>query len=184
MLLLALGAAQFIANGASFGLVQPLDPVLKISMRTLFWIVGAGEVGVALVCLFGRQATFKLGLVLWMTTDLVVYQGGFLSIPAHHSFSNYLDSLARAFALSPGAAYWLVQTVVVWLWLGSAACLLWHWLGQRGCLKCACFHCGGHISFPAKGIGWQIDCPHCGRKTMLRAPETRMANAKPSTASP
>jgi hypothetical protein len=34
-------------------------------------------------------------------------------------------------------------------------------------LKCACDHCGGHIEFPADGIGATIPCPHCGHPTEL-----------------
>lgn len=34
-------------------------------------------------------------------------------------------------------------------------------------LKCPCEHCGGHIEFPADGIGATIPCPHCTRPTEL-----------------
>lgn len=34
-------------------------------------------------------------------------------------------------------------------------------------LKCPCDHCGGHIEFPADGIGATIPCPHCARPTEL-----------------
>jgi hypothetical protein len=34
-------------------------------------------------------------------------------------------------------------------------------------LKCPCDHCGGHIEFPADGIGATIPCPHCGKPTEL-----------------
>lgn len=37
-------------------------------------------------------------------------------------------------------------------------------------LKCPCEHCGSSIEFPGHGIGMQIDCPHCSRKTRLLAP--------------
>jgi hypothetical protein len=33
--------------------------------------------------------------------------------------------------------------------------------------KCACQHCGGHIEFPAEGVGRKIACPHCGEPTLL-----------------
>jgi len=41
-------------------------------------------------------------------------------------------------------------------------------------LKCSCAHCGGHIEFPADGIGATIPCPHCARETELTldTPET------------
>ena len=35
-------------------------------------------------------------------------------------------------------------------------------------LKSTCAHCGGHIEFPADGIGSVVPCPHCGWETELR----------------
>jgi len=35
--------------------------------------------------------------------------------------------------------------------------------------KCACQNCGGHIEFPASGVGQTILCPHCGWQTALQA---------------
>ncbi|GDY23457.1 hypothetical protein LBMAG56_48040 [Verrucomicrobiota bacterium] len=37
-------------------------------------------------------------------------------------------------------------------------------------LKCSCAYCGGHIEFPAHGVGMEINCPHCGQSTLLAAP--------------
>jgi len=37
-------------------------------------------------------------------------------------------------------------------------------------LKCACQKCGGHIEFPAAGVGQTINCPRCGAPTILVAP--------------
>lgn len=33
--------------------------------------------------------------------------------------------------------------------------------------KCTCAHCGGHLEYPADGIGETIPCPHCGQPTEL-----------------
>ena len=40
-------------------------------------------------------------------------------------------------------------------------------MSQNIFLKCACDRCGGHIEFPADGIGSTIACPHCGADTEL-----------------
>ena len=40
-------------------------------------------------------------------------------------------------------------------------------MSQNKFLKCACDHCGGHIEFPADGLGSIIPCPHCGAETEL-----------------
>ena len=44
-----------------------------------------------------------------------------------------------------------------------------------------CPHCSGRIEFPSHGVGDEIDCPHCGRRTVLREhkqtkPETQQPN--------
>jgi hypothetical protein len=38
--------------------------------------------------------------------------------------------------------------------------------------KCACERCAGRIEFPAEAVGATVDCPHCGWKTTLVAPES------------
>jgi len=40
-------------------------------------------------------------------------------------------------------------------------------MSQSGFLKCSCRQCGGPIEFPPQGVGMNIDCPHCGQKTLL-----------------
>lgn len=39
--------------------------------------------------------------------------------------------------------------------------------GEPNFFKCHCQRCGGHIEFPSNGAGMTIDCPHCGKKTVL-----------------
>lgn len=39
--------------------------------------------------------------------------------------------------------------------------------GDPEYFKCACQKCGRHIEFPSHGAGVTIDCPHCGKKTVL-----------------
>ena len=40
-------------------------------------------------------------------------------------------------------------------------------MSQNKFLKCSCAACGGHIEFPADGIGSTVPCPHCGCATEL-----------------
>ena len=39
--------------------------------------------------------------------------------------------------------------------------------GEAQYFKCDCQRCGKHIEFPSNGVGMTIDCPHCGKKTIL-----------------
>jgi hypothetical protein len=44
-------------------------------------------------------------------------------------------------------------------------------------LRCTCASCGGHIEFPADGIGMTIPCPHCGCETELTLSEPEGSSA-------
>jgi len=40
-------------------------------------------------------------------------------------------------------------------------------MSDTGYAKGQCQNCGGHLEFPAAGMGLTIDCPHCGGQTIL-----------------
>ena len=44
-------------------------------------------------------------------------------------------------------------------------------------LRCTCASCGGHIEFPADGIGMTIPCPHCACETELTLVEPEESSA-------
>jgi hypothetical protein len=39
--------------------------------------------------------------------------------------------------------------------------------GEQSYFKCSCQKCGKHIEFPSNGAGMTVDCPHCGKQTVL-----------------
>ena len=62
-LLLATAAAKLVSAGGNARILQDPDPILAISYHHVFRIVGALELMIALVCLFGNQPRFQAGLV-------------------------------------------------------------------------------------------------------------------------
>ena len=46
-------------------------------------------------------------------------------------------------------------------------------------LKCTCAQCGGHIEFPADGIGQTVTCPHCQWPTELALDTPEETSAAP-----
>src|SRR5580765_2603178 len=38
---------------------------------------------------------------------------------------------------------------------------------EPGYISGSCESCGGHIEFPADGLGLSVSCPHCGQLTTL-----------------
>ena len=45
-------------------------------------------------------------------------------------------------------------------------------------LKCSCTHCGGHIEFPDEAAGIAVNCPHCGKETILAGGGTAAQTTK------
>jgi glucan phosphoethanolaminetransferase (alkaline phosphatase superfamily) len=168
-LLAAFVTVLVIGNVASAKLVQPQDPLLAISMRTLFWILGAVAMAVVLVAIFMRQPRFKLALILWFTTNLIVYRMG-LQWQGVHNIRGYVGSLAHTFELSTSFTNSLLNLLFLYLFAGSAGLLLWNFLVRPEAvpLKAICAHCGGHIAFSAQNLGQKIPCPHCKAAITLR----------------
>lgn len=51
-------------------------------------------------------------------------------------------------------------------------------LNEDSYIKCPCKSCGNSIEFPSHGVGEEIDCPHCGKKTTLFAPPKRKKTSR------
>jgi hypothetical protein len=124
-LLLTVATAIFISSGAGAGWVPPRDPLFQVSMTVVFWIVGAVELAVGLVCLFGKQAWLKVSLILWLAMIFLAYQLGFFWTVGPRSFSGYWGNLAAAFHVMPGTASWMLIAAFVYLLIGSVISLLW-----------------------------------------------------------
>jgi uncharacterized paraquat-inducible protein A len=176
-LLLAAAVALVISIfGADAHLVWPHDSVLIISLRTLYWIFAGLASGMALVCLFGRRAGFKTALIFWLMLNVTAY-----ALAVHWnghggSISAYWNSLAAAFGITPGAAYFLLAMLFFYLSIGSSVSLAWLWMDKsktqrEGLLKMSCQACGGHVKFAPQNLGQLIPCPHCQATITLRKPE-------------
>lgn len=191
-LLTAMAVAFILSNLSNGTLVQPHDPVFMISMRTLFWILGAGALGVALTCIFAKNSRLKLALVLWFALNLVVYEFGLYSTGAHGA-RGYLGALSDTFGLSTGTADTVLKALFLYLLTGSFALLVWSWrqkpvknekvlpkniasADESDLLKMTCVLCHGHIQFSAKNLDQKIPCPHCRGTITLK----RQANIKTS----
>lgn len=182
VMLLALATAMFISNGVAAGFVQPHDPLLLVSMRNVFWLLGLIELAVALVCLFGHELWLKLGLIFWISMTLVIYQFGLLWVSGPRSLGGYWGDLAYAFGVSPNAVCWILRAIFLYLLAGNVVLaagsrvekVLAKWRNTANCyLKNSCGRCGGHIEFPVSGVGQRISCPHCAAAlTLRRPPET------------
>jgi DNA-directed RNA polymerase subunit RPC12/RpoP len=179
-LLLASGMAMCISNRANVGFESARDPILGISMTTVFWIIGSVELSVGLFCLFGIQDWLKIALTMWLALNFLSYRIGLVWTVGPGSFNGYWGNLAEAFHITPGTASWILTLLFSYLLIGGSALLAWSRLqkfqvqSKETFFKTACAHCGGHIKFSAQNIGQKIPCPHCHSTITLQTGNLKM----------
>jgi hypothetical protein len=145
------------------------DPILGIQSRFLILIVGIVELVIVYLCLFTNMRSMGLGLVAWMAANFLVYRVGLWYLGWHRPCI-CLGSLVDVLNISPLVADVMLTASAVYLLVGSGL-LLWQLPRNAGSeLKISCPRCGGHIAFPAHGIGQSISCPHCNAPIVLQKP--------------
>jgi DNA-directed RNA polymerase subunit RPC12/RpoP len=187
--LLAAAFSRFLIAASHAQVLALPDPMLGIPLRDAVIAVGAFELVVALICLFGRRAGFQLGWLAWLGTNYVVFWIGLLAMHGHPQ-GTCIGGLTDPLWLHHGTTGYVFEFVPFGLVLGSyaAAVSLWFSADARtarmarkrqfaarrdaaaGLMKMSCPACGGHVKFAAQNIGQQIPCPHCKVAIMLCQP--------------
>jgi len=165
-LLIAVGNAQVLALP---------EPMLGVPLRYAVLAVGAFELLVALVCLFGKQAGLQLGWLAWLATNYTVYRIGLFTMHIHPQ-ATCIGSLTDPLHLARGTMGIIVGIMPLYLLLGSYAGVIWLWLEDRRAkaskfLKMSCPACGIHLRFDDRNLGQKIPCPHCQKTITLRKPD-------------
>ena len=122
--------AKFVSSAGSARILQNPDPILGISFRHVFWIVGAFELFVALVCFFSKQISLGAGLVAWLSTSFLFYRLGLVLI-GYHLPCSCLGNLTDALHIPPQAADTAMKIILAYLLIGSYATLFWLWRQKR-----------------------------------------------------
>ena len=179
-ILLAAALMRFlVAAGTAQALALP-EPMLGIPLRYAVLMVGIFELVVALICLFGKHVGLQIGWLAWLSTNLVVFWIGLLTMH-YHPQATCIGSLTDLLHLARGTTGHIMEFTPVYLLMGSYAALIWVWLESRTAqahklaaesLKISCPACGGHIRFAIQNLGQKISCPHCQKETTLRKPES------------
>ena len=171
LVLVGLGAAHLVGNQGQITL-QPMDPLLQVSSRYLFWGTGGCELCVGMVCLLAGDLLLANGLVLWLTTCLLVYRVGLLTVGVA-TLRGYYQTMAEQFGVGAGLLNVLFGTAAGVLWCGSAVgvALLWRAGRQKASLeslKMTCPSCGVHVEFASRNLGQKMPCPQCETIVTLR----------------
>ena len=105
IVLLIAAIAKFISGAGSAQILERNDPILYISFRHVFWMVGALELAVALICLFGRQFRLQAGLLAWLATNFILYRLGLLFV----NYSKCQRTVKRDHLGSKCGPFWMIQ---------------------------------------------------------------------------
>ena len=170
----AVAAALFIGSCVPAGVVLPHDPLFGISTRHLFWITSGLCLAMAWLNLSGEPAFTRSLWTVWIVTNLTVYRLGCIW-SGSHGLEGYLGSISDAFGVSTATAGMVADAALAYLVFGNYFVLISLWLQTRrtttpSYVKIPCPECGGHIEFPASGLGQIILCPHCAVNVPLQKP--------------
>jgi hypothetical protein len=130
VLIFITAAAKLISSFGSAHILHNLDPILNISFRTVFWIVGILEIIIALICLLGKKTEPQVGLLAWLATSFLVYRLGLFWI-GYDKPCSCLGNLTDALHISPRMTDTGMKVVLAYLLIGSYAALFWLWKEKR-----------------------------------------------------
>ena len=201
VILLAAALTRFLIVAGNAQVLALPDPMLGIPLRYAMLGVGAFELVVALICLFGRRVGLQLGWLAWLGTNYIVFWIGLIwqHCPPQ---GTCIGSLTDPLRLYYGTTGYILQFLPFGLALGSYAALVQPWLAKRvkaespsvqtvvansdpaktgaavlvRSLKISCTTCGGHVEFATNLLGETISCPHCRATiTLKRADNIKMS---------
>lgn len=118
--------SKFISSFGSAGILQASDPILTISFRIVFRIVGSVELVTALFCFFGKPVILQTGLIALLTTNFVVYHLGVILL-GYHKPCPCLGNLTDALHISPHTAGTVMEIILTYLLITSYVMLFWLW---------------------------------------------------------
>jgi len=130
LLFLVTAIAKLVSASGSARILQNPDPLLGISFRTVFWIVGGIETIIALFCFFGKRRALQSGLIAWLCTNFVIYRLG-LTWVGYHKPCSCLGNLTDALHISPETADTAMKIVLGYLLISSYTSLFWLWKQNR-----------------------------------------------------
>jgi len=129
-ILVVTGAAKVWSGLGNSKLLLEVDPITGMKFGQLVLVVGLAEVGVGLVCFFGKRKTLALAFVAWISTNFLVYRLGLWWMDWHRPCS-CLGNLTDVLHISPQAADNTMKVVLAYLLIGSYGYLVWRWRMRR-----------------------------------------------------
>lgn len=123
VILLLTAAAKLLSATGQVRALDAHDPLLMLSYRSVFILVGALECAVAACLILSRRNVFKLQNIAWLSNSFLVYRLGLLwmgvTMPC-----GCLGTLTAALGISPRIADFWMKVVLAYLLFGSAVFLV------------------------------------------------------------
>lgn len=128
--LLVTAAAKLVSAHGTARILENEDPILKISFRRLFELVGTLELIISLICFIPKWLGLRVGLVAWLATSFLVYRIG-LKWVGYTKPCSCLGNLTDALHIPPETADKMMRTVLGYLLIGSYVAMLLLWVQNR-----------------------------------------------------
>ena len=136
VVLMGTGLAKLASAFTGGEVLRTYDPVLGLTLGTLFGSVGTLEVAVALVCLISRRVGLPVVLLLSLSASFVAYRLGLWWVGGPE-YCSCLGTMTGILRLSPAAADLALKLALTYLLLGSLIVLgrLLQRVGIKGLLR-------------------------------------------------
>ncbi len=129
ILIITGGAKIWSALGSAKVLIVS-DPLVGMEFRYLLLLVGIIELLVAFICLLSRRDLLRTLLVVWLSTNFLIYRLGLRMIDWHKPCS-CLGNLTDALYIPPSIADLVMKIILAYLLIGSYATFFWLWRQNR-----------------------------------------------------
>ena len=106
------------------------DPLFQLGNRWVLVICGGLELLVSAVLLTGKSQWLKLGLLAWLTTNLLVYRIG-LWLGGASNFGDCLGNYIDWFLISPRTMGMVTNGLLGFMLTGSYAFLAFNWKREK-----------------------------------------------------
>lgn len=123
-------SAKLISASGTAGILKTSDPILHIPFRDVFWVVGACELVISLICLLTKRHLLQTVLIVWIATAFLIYRIG-VSWVGYPAPCHCLGNLTDALHIPPQIADTAMKIILTYLLLGSCAALCWLWKEKR-----------------------------------------------------
>ncbi len=118
-ILLLTGLAKIISACGIPHILQMQDPILRISFRNLFLLVGGIELLISLICLFYvKRPMLQASLIAWLATNVTIYSLCLIGIDYQKPCS-CLGHLTGVSHIPSETADSIMKTILVYLLTGS-----------------------------------------------------------------